>query len=677
MAVELYIEDEQVDLTGTEGISIDYAIAPIGDIQTRTGAKSIQFALPKTARNRAILENPDDVTNLSQIPYTKLKARLYVDGVDVRIVFAQLENTTDVYNLRLYGENVGLFDSMKATRLWELSFCAYDHFWNFATVVASRNNNDGYVYPIIDNNADSPNAVIDNAARQVDTRNLLPAVFVHTVFDAMAAYFGITINNLVEQAANFPVDKLILPFSRSEYRKSRNPERYEVKFITDTDIELDTPASGLNSNLTTGVIMEFDNREGCSSYWDKIPVYEPTEVQFAEVVTATVEYSFILEADPIIGGGFDVEVLITPVYSKLVAGTAVDGVDFIQVTVSLPLTGSATTTGSFTFTTSSTEQYPNGLIMAVLQPPDTVILKAGSYARIKDIEIIEGGEISYSISSVVANFVTVASALPDWNCAELLKQYCLMFGAVLSYNEFSKTLSIVPFYQIKNNIGSALDWSDKLDFTQAHQIDTRLGSYGQVNTLAYNDSDEVVKPDGTDYEFTIADATLPATYEMITLDFGATETVTRLIGITVLQIKNFDNDGVDLEGVSTPRILVLREVESGDYPDTSDIVYVDGTSTSVGITNIALPYFIESGQAFNLGFRDNLSDTYYADLEDVLSRAKIATVLLRLNASDINQLDFTKPVYIKHFNAYFYINKISAYTPTSNESTKVELVKLF
>jgi hypothetical protein len=64
-------------------------------------------------------------------------------------------------------------------------------------------------------------------------------------------------------------------------------------------------------------------------------------------------------------------------------------------------------------------------------------------------------------------------------------------------------------------------------------------------------------------------------------------------------------------------------------------------------------------------------------LSDVLNRLKVVSVPIRLNASDINQLDFTRPVYIKHFNAYFYISAIKAYTPTNNESTTVELVKLF
>ncbi len=90
----------------------------------------------------------------------------------------------------------------------------------------------------------------------------------------------------------------------------------------------------------------------------------------------------------------------------------------------------------------------------------------------------------------------------------------------------------------------------------------------------------------------------------------------------------------------------------------------------------AIPYFIKSGET-SLGFNNNLISLFYNEIEVVYTKIKILSCLLRLNASDINQLDLTKPVYIEYFNSYFYISQISSYNPNSNKSTSVELVKLY
>jgi len=86
--VELYINLQLCDLTGSEQIEVDYTSFDISKIGTRGGARSYSFNLPKTNRNKAILENPEIVNNLSTLPYTRLPCRILVDGVDVQIRFA-------------------------------------------------------------------------------------------------------------------------------------------------------------------------------------------------------------------------------------------------------------------------------------------------------------------------------------------------------------------------------------------------------------------------------------------------------------------------------------------------------------------------------------------------------------------------------------------------------------
>ena len=60
----------------------------------------------------------------------------------------------------------------------------------------------------------------------------------------------------------------------------------------------------------------------------------------------------------------------------------------------------------------------------------------------------------------------------------------------------------------------------------------------------------------------------------------------------------------------------------------------------------------------------------------MLDRYKEIEVLMRLDASDINQLDLTRLVYIDYFNAWFYVDEIEQYKANKKESTLVKLIKI-
>ena len=93
--IRLVINGRDADVLQTETIVGEYAIAPIGDISKRVGARSIQFKLPKTANNKAIFESSEIPTSTSKIPYRNLPCRIYVDGVDMNMQFCQLENVNE------------------------------------------------------------------------------------------------------------------------------------------------------------------------------------------------------------------------------------------------------------------------------------------------------------------------------------------------------------------------------------------------------------------------------------------------------------------------------------------------------------------------------------------------------------------------------------------------------
>ena len=128
--IRLVINGRDADVLQTETIVGEYAIAPIGDISKRVGARSIQFKLPKTANNKAIFESSEIATSTSKIPYRNLPCRIYVDGVDMNMQFCILENVEDNYNIRMYGGNSDIFRELKNKKLSDLDLNHLNHHWS-------------------------------------------------------------------------------------------------------------------------------------------------------------------------------------------------------------------------------------------------------------------------------------------------------------------------------------------------------------------------------------------------------------------------------------------------------------------------------------------------------------------------------------------------------------------
>lgn len=88
-------------------------------------------------------------------------------------------------------------------------------------------------------------------------------------------------------------------------------------------------------------------------------------------------------------------------------------------------------------------------------------------------------------------------------------------------------------------------------------------------------------------------------------------------------------------------------------------------------------YSLAYGNNENSGYevQTDLINLYLKDVEKYLSNPRLIKSFILLNETDINQLDFTKPVYIDRYKSYFYISKIKNYRG-SNQSTECELIKI-
>jgi hypothetical protein len=645
MAVELYILDQLVELEGTENISTDYAIAEIGNFSTRKGFRSINFDLPITANNKAILENAELINNSTTRPYRRLKARVNVDGIDQNIRFCDIESSQDTYNVRLYGGNANFFDIIKSKLINSLEYLiSLAHPQTLTEVYDSRQYNDGYIYPLIDWHADSPNNIMSNDSKTFDIRYTFPSLFVNEIIENICLDAGYSLsNNLLNDLNYQSADLIFCPtFNDPQYYNGNaktqlntvqnsifeNPVYYkfpEVLFSSAEEVQKET-----GTWTTDGAITGF-------------PITVTDTIYFYEVPVSG-EYTFTLN-----GTGDQTLPVVAFILKR--NGTTLEEVGGLSSTV-----GPTTWEVTFNYTVNALagEQYV-------------------AYFFSFTAFTIDNANFYYL--SNVLNFKYIESKLKQ---SDFLRAYLQMFCCLVTVDEDTKTVYINKFDDIANNIPLAIDWTDKIDYTDKPNVEYSLESYAKSNTLTYKEDDSIDPTfiQGSNGTIIIDDETLDPTNEFVELPFSATEMDSRLQAFVIPKIKIFRTDDASPPETKPtdkvePRILLLERVTT-----VPSVIYSDGSSTLTTNVDLPLPWFMLGGKQLNLGFANNLIPLYYTTLQDVLNRTKVLTINVKLNAIDIFQLDFLKPVFIAEHNAYFYISKISGFTYGSSESTEVELVKL-
>jgi hypothetical protein len=641
MASELYIEDKLVDLPTDADISIEYAIAKIGEIEKRSGVRSAEFTIPKTAKNKAIFENPDDVNNIGTKPYRRLKARYYSNGIDQQISFATLKESAQGYNVNIYGGNSDFFAALKDGKLTDIDFSAYDYYHTLTNYVATRTDLD--VPRSIALNVEQPSAItLGNIAYQP------PSVSIEFLLEQMAASQGYNLNNETKLKYGYPNQLMVLPLCK-EWLRDFNGDKYNCEFYGDT---LAFP--GISS---VNVILLTDKISG-------------NDIYFSSAAVASWNGGAIYLND-IINVDYEIEVTITVTNNSSSINLIVHSIGINDI---IPAGDLVIGVNTFTYSGSSTLTQSISLenvIYFEILSASSLYNAATASIKITNTKVIQPTAVGQTVGGYLSRqFTTVNSLLPDTKQSELLATYLKLTCSLIQVDEVNKVVNIIPFEKLNDNIANSLDWSNKLDLTDTPQITFAVDGYAQRNLCTWQ-YDERIDPNQNatfaNGVITLDDQNLDDEQDLIEIDFSAsTQALTGGLVVADLQIFNYDGtfkDEID------QRILFAK------FNDVA-FTYTDGTSNSAQTTDILLTHFQKSGE-INLGFDDNLIPTFYQAFIDVLDKAKIVTCLLRLNASDINQLDLTIPVYIEYFNSYFYVSKISGYNPNRNVSTLVELVKLY
>lgn len=630
--VQLYLNNSLCDLYGNETIATDYSIAPISNIGSRTSAKSITFKIPLTANNRAIIENANVIVNATVLPYRLIPATLKANGLPQLIEFAQIKSIKDDIEIVLYGSNIDFFSIIKSLKLADLG-AVWDHVWSLVNAHGSRNNTSGYIYALIDYHTALSAYCPDNLA-EIDVRGLLPSVYLHSIISEIITQAGFTAQGDFLTDADYK--SVIIPFTGF-------PD--ELHFVDSFDFE-----AGDTLGLTSIIPLVY--RSGT----DGIVLKQGSTVTIKGVTDPSIILRLRTQADIELQAGilswWDFEVLEANglTYDDGIVGVVPDSVFTFVVGDNYNITFDLT----FTNPTGVSIDFDYGFVY------DTVF--APNITEIREVRFGDD----------YGSYLTAAS-LPDLKQSDLIKDTAQKFGLIFQVDNVNKVVHIRRFSEVLDNIGIAKDWSEKVDYTEKPEL-IFDSDYAQRNLCIYTEDDTVIKPAGTDSEILIDNDNLEAEKELFESPFAASQQVERFSGVSIANIKLFtDLGGADEEtGEVEPRYLIVRQESFSPF-----FTYTDGSSALTAVT-VPVTHFILEGEAFNAGFANNLLDNS-ADLIALIQQFKSVTMLLRLTAADINQLDFFIPVWIElngQPGCYFYISKIKQFKVTSKESTDVELVKL-
>jgi hypothetical protein len=246
--LQLFLNDNPVDLSDDSPIALTFQINDLGEVQNQQGNTSNQFKIPLTQNNRAILGYADDITienqQLSpQAPYSKLSTKVVQNGIEIfPNAIAEINQIDDdTASITILSGNVDFFDSLggqiadmgDSTSQWSgyganLVWKPFDHLWDLQNAAYSQNNNetDGWIYPIVDY------GLIDlyNFAQPIDVRNQRPGFFIKKVIDLLVQSTGYTARGSLLSDPLYPL--LIAQFSNGTFEHGLDYQNVTNQVVT-------------------------------------------------------------------------------------------------------------------------------------------------------------------------------------------------------------------------------------------------------------------------------------------------------------------------------------------------------------------------------------------------------------------------------------------------------------
>ena len=274
--------------------------------------------------------------------------------------------------------------------------------------------------------------------------------------------------------------------------------------------------------------------------------------------------------------------------------------------------------------------------------------------RISDAEITHFNRI-----------INLEASLPNWTCGKFIKEICNFAGVIPVVNETDKTIRLLMINELNENKPIAKEWQSKIDFATDPAYTFKIDGYGQKMIFQYN-QDFLYG-----YYTTILNESLEKEVNYIKSAFnypGASRILNKSFNTVLFNL--WDTETNYLKFDDKPRIALLFT------QDTSVVYTSPGRSNVTYNTNI--PFLSFQDQTFldyNLEWPFLYEQYYQTLIQGITNNILKIELDFRLTEFDIQDFDFSIPIYLENPSGYYYVQEIKDFT-SSSESTSVELLRI-
>jgi hypothetical protein len=280
-------------------------------------------------------------------------------------------------------------------------------------------------------------------------------------------------------------------------------------------------------------------------------------------------------------------------------------------------------------------------------------------------------EVRFSVT-LLAEFppgglVRLQDWLPDMKQLDFVKAYMEILGLTIQTDAYEPHLHLAPGNKLLANVPKAKNWTHKRDaYAQPgrlpeRELAFRFGSYGQRNLLKWTEDEHVTKGYG-DGAITVADEVLPATYDLATLPFAATEgslDQAGLLAILNFEAQELSADPITYNAIEAKPRLTLRRADSPlDCQLITTPATLNAPAVLADVTTTAA-YF--AGVDVSLLLDSTVLTTYWADLRAMLDESRYLTEYYRLTPQDVAELDFSIPIWDGLLGDFFAVSLVGEY----------------
>ena len=680
----IFIEGYELDLTKGLSNQITYAIDDLQNIDSKSTSFTKTIILPGTANNNKLLgnifefnnanfDNPLDANVLANFNAARnAVARIEIDGLQIMKGVLRLLEIIQVdgaieYECAIFGELGGFINALGNKRLTgndnpldDLDFGTYNHTYSYANIVSSwdASGSTGYCYPLIDYGNVST-GTYGVAKKDFQYTTFKPALFVREYLNKIFNASGYTYECALFDTTTFR--NLVITCNQKQLTKQTSNVLVLTKEIGQA---MNIGGTLDNVSYETKVGSLFTSSAGDTAF------------TYTGTPTLTTNLTIEIRGD----------------YSLATR----------PLTISLRKNGTLIPLSSQTYNGTDELYYNKTLSVQfatndALQVRFSCVLDSGDFIDVSESTINVINDVATTAPIELGDPMIINNTIPKGIFQkDFIISIMKMFNLMIVEDKYKTNhLIIKPYVDFYD--GSIIDWSDKMDRSKVIKIKPMSEVNARYYNFKYKQDNDFYNEDyrkkfnegygdriyDNGFEFAKDTESVEVIFASSPL-YGTSTTDKVFPAIYKKSNENTKEDSMD----HVMRIMQIKKLTGV----ASWAIYNAGTSLGTNTTylyaghlnnpttpTIDINFGAPQQLFFNLTSGDlsyNLFNAYYspymAEITDKDSR--LLTGFFNLTDLDIFNIDFSKYYFID--GGLYRLIKVYDYTPNSNDTTKIDLLRV-